>query len=178
MEGSRGTHEEALMKRPIAPPMLVLVFFTLVFLALSSFLLGHEYAYSTIAESQQMDGEQQSLVVCPEPRAVAEAAAAAAVECPPAVVCPEPHTDADAAECPPAVECPECPPPPPPPQQLAVRAGGVDQIDWAELLHESEPCASGISVLWVIKHVWGSALWSGFEIADAIGSNYPNASAC
>jgi len=47
-------------------------------------------------------------------------------------------------------------------------------IAWDELLHASEPCASGISVLWILpnpNNTRGSSLWSGWEIAEAISAS-------
>jgi hypothetical protein len=47
-------------------------------------------------------------------------------------------------------------------------------IAWDELLHGSEPCASGINVLWILpnpNNKRGSSLWSGWEIAEAISAS-------
>jgi hypothetical protein len=47
-------------------------------------------------------------------------------------------------------------------------------VAWDELLHASEPCASGINVLWILPNphdTWGSSLWSGWEIAEAISTS-------
>jgi hypothetical protein len=47
-------------------------------------------------------------------------------------------------------------------------------VAWDELLHASEPCASGINVLWILpnpRDTWGSSLWSGWEIAEAISTS-------
>jgi len=50
----------------------------------------------------------------------------------------------------------------------------LEPVAWDELLHASEPCASGINVLWILpnpRDTWGSSLWSGWEIAEAISTS-------
>lgn len=63
-----------------------------------------------------------------------------------------------------------------PPQPTSEGAAETHSpVAWDELLHASEPCASGINVLWILSNphdTWGSSLWSGWEIAEAISKSF------
>ncbi|ELR15026.1 uncharacterized protein ACA1_212820 [Acanthamoeba castellanii str. Neff] len=65
-----------------------------------------------------------------------------------------------------------------PPQPTSEGAAETHSpVAWDELLHASEPCASGINVLWILSNphdTWGSSLWSGWEIAEAITKYFPD----
>lgn len=57
------------------------------------------------------------------------------------------------------------------PSYLLRRANSSAGLPWNEWLYPDQPCRKRtITVVWVVKHMWGSALWSGYEIAQAIGT--------
>jgi hypothetical protein len=44
-------------------------------------------------------------------------------------------------------------------------------VDWFGKLYDAEQCATGINVMWLIRNNYGSALWSGHEIAAGINAS-------